>query len=218
MNVQVRTVLLVRHARSTANDDPRVYGVLPDHAIPLARPADDPAALAAGDAIARLGLEPADVCSWCSTYLRCQQTEALSLSRAFAGAVPAIRRRPSFLLREQEFGDWDNLSEDEMAAADPARYARRKRLTDAMGRFYFRYPHGESRADVTQRVAIFIGKLQRSHYRDHVVFLHGVTQRAFRMAWLDLSVDWFEEEPNPPNASILLIQRDEKGVWRERYL
>jgi len=51
-----------------------------------------------------------------------------------------------------------------------------------------------------------------------VIFLHGVTQRAFRMAWLNHSVDWFEEEPNPPNGSVLLIRRGEDRRWLERYL
>lgn len=218
MNPQLETILLVRHAQSTANEDPSVYRTTPDHRIPLARPDDDPAAILAAEAIAGVGLEPDLVCSWCSTYLRCTQTERLVLARAFGAGVERIRQRPSFLLREQEFGDWDSLTDADIKAADPARFARRQHLTDNFGRFYFRYPMGESRADVTQRISIFIGKLHRSHYAHHVIFLHGVTQRAFRMAWLNLSVDWFEEEPNPPNGSVLLIHRGADRRWTERYL
>ena len=69
-----------------------------------------------------------------------------------------------------------------MRAKDPDRYERRRLLSDSLGRFYFRYPNGESRADVVQRMATFLGKVHRSRYPHHVVFLHGVTQRAFRMA------------------------------------
>src|SRR4051794_23578601 len=105
------TVLLVRHARSTANDDPRVYRAVPDHVIPLSRPQDDPAALQAGDAIAALGLRPDETSSWCSTYLRCQQTENLVLARAFGEQARQVRSRATFLLREQEFGDWDSLTD-----------------------------------------------------------------------------------------------------------
>jgi broad specificity phosphatase PhoE len=218
MNHQIENILLVRHAQSTANHDPSVYRTTPDHVIPLSRPEDDPAGVIAGDAIASMGLDPSLVCSWCSTYLRCAQTERLVLACAFGAGVDLVRQRPSFLLREQEFGDWDCLTEEEIAAADPARFARRQHLTDNFGRFYFRYPNGESRADVTQRISIFIGKLHRSQYAHHVIFLHGVTQRAFRMAWLNLSVDWFEEEPNPPNGSVLLIRRGADRRWTERYL
>ncbi|HSN97879.1 MAG TPA: phosphoglycerate mutase family protein [Candidatus Nanopelagicales bacterium] len=218
MNQEIRTILLIRHARSTANEDPTVYRTTPDHTIPLCRPDDDDAAQLAGDIIARLALDPASVCSWSSTYLRCVQTERLVIAHAFGPRAPEVRQRPSFLLREQEFGDWDCLTEEEMEAADPVRYAKRQRLTDNQGRFYFRYPNGESRADVTQRIAIFIGKIHRSRYAHHLVFLHGVTQRAFRMAWLNRTVDWFEEEPNPPNVSVLMIQRDAEGFWADRYL
>jgi 2,3-bisphosphoglycerate-dependent phosphoglycerate mutase len=214
----IASIVLVRHARSIANDDPAIYKVMADHVIPLARPDDDAAALDAGRALAALGLDPAETCSWCSTYLRCAQTEALVLNQAFGIDAGRVLRRPSFLLREQDFGDWDSPTEGEMAAADPERYARRRRLSDALGRFYFRYPNGESRADVTLRIATFIGKMHRSRYPHHLVFLHGVTQRAFRMAWLNRSVEWFETEPNPGNAQVVIIARDRGGAWADRVL
>lgn len=214
----VKTVILVRHARSVANDDPSVYRTTPDHAIALTHPMDDPAALAAGDALRALDLDPALVCSWYSPYLRCKQTQALVLARAFGDATGLVRCRESFLLREQEFGDWDSLTDEEIARSEPERYARRARMTDALGRFYFRYPHGESRADVVERMTLFLGKLHRSRYDTHVVFLHGVTQRAFRMAWMNLPAEWFETEPNPANASVLQILRDAEGRWSERSL
>jgi broad specificity phosphatase PhoE len=219
VNTRLETVLLVRHARSTANDDPSIYAHTPDHVIPLVRPEDDPAALAAGAALAALSLDPGVVCAWSSTYLRCKQTRELALSGAFGAAAAAVMRRESFLLREQEFGDWDGWTEEQIEARDPERFRRKQRLFDEDGRFYFRYPNGESRADVVQRCAIFIGKMYRSRYRHQVVFLHGVSQRALRMAWFNRSVEWFEKEPNPRNCSVLLIRRDpERTVWTEQYL
>ncbi len=218
MDSNVETIALVRHGRSIANDDTRVYRTTPDHVIPLARPADDPAAIQAGELLRRRALDPARTCAWRSPYVRCVQTEALVMRGALGAAYEGLCRRDSFLLREQEFGDWDGLDEAEMAAFAPAQFARRTRMSDHDGRFYFRYPGGESRADVVQRIAIFMGKLHRSQFRHHVIILHGVTQRAFRMAWFNRSVEWFEDEPNPANASVLLIARGERGRWEERYL
>jgi 2,3-bisphosphoglycerate-dependent phosphoglycerate mutase len=219
VNSTVDTIVLIRHARSTANVDPSVYKTVADHAIPLHDPERDAAAIEAGELCAKLGLPPDAVCAWCSTYLRCQQTQTLVLRSAFGSASDEVSRRESFLLREQDFGDWDCLTDEEIRQVDPTRYEKRRRLTDTLGKFYFRYPNGESRADVAQRMAIFIGKIHRSRYRDHVIFLHGVTQRAFRMAWFNREVSWFEEEPNPDNASVLVIRRDPATLrWTEVYL
>ena len=171
MNPDIKSIALIRHGRSEANDDPSVYLTTPDHAICLARPDDDPAALAAGDLLATLGLDPTDLCSWRSPYVRCVQTEAIAMRRALGGGYDQVLRRDSFLLREQEFGDWDGLSEGEMELRSPERFKRRARMTDHHGRFYFRYPAGESRADVVQRISIFLGKLTVSPYMS---YFHGL--------------------------------------------
>jgi 2,3-bisphosphoglycerate-dependent phosphoglycerate mutase len=215
----VQTVLLVRHARSTANADPSVYRTTPDHEIPLVCPADDADALAAGARLGAMDLAADATCSWTSTFLRCRQTESLVIRHAFGVRADRVVRRESFLLRERDYGDWDGLSDTDIRARDPGRFTRHASLRDPSERFYFRYPNGESRADVAQRMALFISKLHRSRYPHHVVFMHGITQRAFRMAWFDQPVDWFDREPNPPNASLLLLAREgPAGRWSERYL
>src|ERR1043165_7088504 len=112
---------------------------MPDHTIPLARPEDDPAAVLAGQMVASLSLDPAAVCTWCSTYLRSQQTQTIALDRAFGPGAEAVHRRESFLLREQDFGDWDGLTDDQCMQRDQVRWEKRRRLTDSLGRFYFRY-------------------------------------------------------------------------------
>jgi 2,3-bisphosphoglycerate-dependent phosphoglycerate mutase len=213
----LETLTLVRHACSQANDDPTLYLRMPDHVIPLSRPEDDAEALASGAKLAALQLDREQVCAWTSTYLRCHQTHDLMVTAAF-GIQGTARLRESFLLREQEFGDWDGLTEADMERIDPARFQKRKLMSDHLGRFYFRYPNGESRADVAMRVVSFIAKIHRSSYPHQLVFLHGVTQRALRMTWFNRSVEWFENEPNPKNASLLQIYKQPSGAWAERYL
>lgn len=219
MDSTIDRILLVRHARSVANVDPTIPLSTPDHMIPLVDPQDDADARAAGAAVGTLGIDPESVCSWSSSFLRCRQTEAIVLAGAFGQADATINRRESFLLREQDFGDWDGLSDAEIEERDPQHWEKRRRALDTLGIFYFRYPNGESRADVVERMSIFIGKIHRSRYRTHLIFLHGVTQRAFRMAWMNRSVEWFEAERNPDNASVLLIERDPATTrWTDRYV
>ncbi len=217
MKSTVETIILVRHDVSSANLDPSVYKQLPDHTIPLADPHSERLARA-GLLVRSLSLAAEKTASWCSPYVRCAQTEAAVLEHAFGADAVHIRRREAFLLREQDFGDWDSLTDEEAKQKLPDSFAKRQRLTDNLGKFYFRYPNGESRADVVQRIILFFGKLHRSDFSHHIVFLHGVSQRAFRMAWCNRPVDWFEEEPNPANASVLLIRRDTHGAWHEDYM
>jgi broad specificity phosphatase PhoE len=219
MDSTIDRILLVRHARSLANVDPSVGLSTPDHMIPLADPDEDADARAAGDALANLEIDASQVCSWSSSFLRCRQTERIVLERAFGEGAANVHRRESFLLREQDFGDWDGLSDEEIQARDAWRWEKRKRAADTLGIFYFRYPNGESRADVVERMSIFIGKIHRSRYRTHLVFLHGVTQRAFRMAWMNRSVEWFEAEQNPDNSSVLVVERNVLTQrWTDRYI
>ncbi|MFI5301043.1 MAG: histidine phosphatase family protein [Polyangiales bacterium] len=217
MPVHVQRIVLIRHDTSIANLDPGVYKRMPDHTIPLVNSRSE-AMLRAIEVVGTLGLSTEETVAWCSPYVRCEQTQDAVLSGVFGAAASLVRRRESFLLREQEFGDWDSLTDAEAARELPRSFVKRKLLTDNLGKFYFRYPNGESRADVAQRMIAFIGKMHRSDYADHVVFLHGVTQRAFRMAWLNREVDWFEDEPNPKNASVMLLRRDAERRWIERYL
>ncbi len=78
------------------------------------------------------------------------------------------------------------------------------------GRFYARMPLGESRFDVVSRVHRVIDAiLQDEHYcgiRQVVVVAHGITLRAFAMAWLSRTHEWFEQQPNPNNCSVRLLR------------
>jgi broad specificity phosphatase PhoE len=214
---RTQMLVLMRHDTSLANLDPEIYRKMADHLIPVAQ-LDSTAVQTAATSIKELNIPLAGVCSWSSPYVRCRQTEESVLRMVYGEAAAGILRRESFLLREQEFGDWDSLSEAEAEVRLPFAFTKRKQLDDTQGRFYFRYPNGESRADVVVRTMLLISKIHRSDYTHHLIFLHGVTQRAFRMAWFNRPVQWFEDEPNPANASVVVIQRCPTGAWTERGL
>jgi len=57
----------------------------------------------------------------------------------------------------------------------------------------------------------------RSFRPHHIVFLHGVTQRALRCSLANLSVNWFESEPNPPNGSVLIMRRNSRRDSGQRW-
>jgi hypothetical protein len=131
-------ICLIRHGLSTANVDEKVYTQMPDHTIPLVNPVDDPVLLQAGEGLASLGIPPSDTVAWYSPYLRTKQTMDTVLAAAFGDQAHLVQKRESFLLREQEFGDWNTLSEAEMEKENPRRFVALKQAKDVYNKFYFR--------------------------------------------------------------------------------
>ena len=215
----LRTVVVIRHALSLANQDPTEYARTPDHHIPLVSPFDDVGGLRAGQVLGSLCLPASELVSWSSPHLRCRQTEDLVLRRAFgdsAEGASAVERRESFLLRERDYGHWNGLSDLELSARYPELFAQWVAAGDPVGRFLFRYPGGESRADVASRVAIFQERLLRDRCPHHVLFVHGIVFRLLRMVWFDRSPAWLDGEPHPENAAMVGFSLADDGQrWVE---
>jgi len=121
-------------------------------------------------------------------------------------------RREHINLVEQQFGLFDGYEDDELAEKFPAEHGHYKKCEDQEGKFWARMPLGESRFDVAVRVHQAFGTFKRDEEKHDIdtiiVVAHGTTLRAFTMQWLHLPYEWFENEPNPKNCSIRLIEDD----------
>lgn len=145
---------------------------------------------------------------WYSPFLRTRQSKD-----ALLGALPAERIgqvREDYLLREQDFGLFTEIYDDaEQKQKFPDEFEEWARLRNNNGKIYARPPDSESRADVTQRMRLFLQTIMHEarHGHDNIVIVgHGVTNRAFEMNFLQHSVDWFEHSANPGNADVTLIE------------
>ncbi|CCE91923.1 acid phosphatase DET1 TDEL_0D03390 [Torulaspora delbrueckii] len=108
-------------------------------------------------------------------------------------------------IREQDFGNFQqvNSMQDVM----------KKRST--YGHFFYRFPEGESAADVYDRVASFQETLYRyfertnKRPRDAVVLVtHGIYCRVFLMKWFRWTYEEFESFTNVPNGSMIVMEFD----------
>ena len=176
-----KELLIVRHAQSAGN-------VAREHALRLGAPTieieqgrdcDVPLsplgerqAVALGRWASRNN-EAVDVVL-SSPYVRAQETAHLALEAAGWRDVPvAIDER----LREKEFGMLDRLTR--LGIKD--RFPEQHELRNALGKFYYRPPGGESWTDVILRVRSFVETLLREHPRRRVAIVsHQVIVLAFR--------------------------------------
>ena len=204
-------ILLVRHGESLGNVDPRVHLTTADHAVPLsergAKQAHRAGEVIAAHCAESFGDSRPHVRLWVSPYLRTRQT-ADGVAQA---AEPWITDRVEhILLCEQQFGLFDGVPDEELPERFPREHAYYNMQCSFGGKFWARMPQGESRFDVAKRIHQAFGTFHRDAeehgIRTIVVICHGVTLRAFVMMWCHLSPEWFEEEPNPHNCAVRLIE------------
>jgi broad specificity phosphatase PhoE len=190
-------IILVRHAESLGNVDELAYCRLPDHSLPLTAHGEEQAT-AAGPWVRALLDGP--TAAYVSPYVRAQRTlELLDVADRIERVVPEPR------LREQ---DWGNLQ-------DPAEQEIQKRRRHEFGHFFYRLAHGESGADVDDRVASFLSELELRtsadprHPRTVLIVSHGLTMRLLCRRLFSWSIDLFESLSNPEHCAVRVLTHDQ---------
>ncbi|MGN8155099.1 histidine phosphatase family protein [Agrobacterium sp. 22094] len=217
-------IFLVRHGESQGNLDERAYSQFGDHNVPLtqwgyrqAREAGSViAAYLAG--LAEPGLETLRI--WYSPFMRTRQSKDALLDALPVESVGKVRE--DYLLREQDFGLFTEIYDHaERKQKFPDEFEKWARLRSNSGKFYARPPDGESRADVAQRMRLFLQTIMHEarHGHDNVVIVgHGVTNRAFEMSFFQHPVVWFERSVNPGNSDVTLIEGTRETGYASRLL
>lgn len=140
-----KRIILVRHGESQGNLDMAAYSTTPDYRIPLTRLGVEQAR-AAGRRIRHVVSDGGLAANWkvyfyVSPYERTRLT-LREIGRAFS-KKRIIGVREECRVREQDFGNFQ--VEERMKVI--------KETRERFGRFFFRFPEGESAADVYDRVA-----------------------------------------------------------------
>ncbi|ONK78557.1 uncharacterized protein A4U43_C02F20080 [Asparagus officinalis] len=207
-----KRIILMRHGESQGNLDMSAYTNTPDNRIPLT-PLGIKQAHAAGQKIRSVisGINE-KVYFYVSPYERTRAT-LRELGRAF-GRKRIIGVREECRIREQDFGNFQ--VEERMRAV--------KETRERFGRFFFRFPEGESAADVFDRVSSFMESLwrdidmKRLHQDDTndtnlIIISHGLTSRVFLMKWFKWTVDQFERLNNLGNCEFRVMELGPAGEY-----
>mmetsp|Transcript_30115 Transcript_30115/g.46167 ORF Transcript_30115/g.46167 Transcript_30115/m.46167 type:complete len:285 (+) Transcript_30115:77-931(+) len=199
-NFLPRNILILRHGRSLGNEDETLFARMPDWKIPLSTEGRKQAR-EAGTQIQSLVGKNAPLFFYVSPYRRTKETFDEVRRNLTSSKILMTREEPR--LREQDFGNFQNPALMQQAKAERVDF----------GRFFYRFPDGESGADVFDRVAAFCGTFttdaaQMGRPDATAVFItHGITARLFVKRWLHWSVDDFEQLHNPPNCGLLHLKR-----------
>lgn len=196
-------IILVRHGQSEGNVNKKIYTEKPDYAVHLTevgrKQAHD-----VGKELFNLVSSFERVKLYVSPFWRTRET-ALEIQKWFGyWQLDKIYEDPR--LREQEWGHKGGKSFN-------MEYERER---DEYGHFYWRFPDGESCADVYDRISDFLNTMWRDFQRDDfpdnvIVVTHGMAMRLFLMRWFHYSVEKFESIKNPKNCGYYLIEKESDG-------
>ncbi|KAK3227830.1 hypothetical protein Dsin_007692 [Dipteronia sinensis] len=211
-----RRIILVRHGHSEGNLDESAYTRTPDPKIALTDKGKAEAE-ACGRRIKEMIEKDSDdwkVYFYVSPYRRTIET-LQQLGRAFERKrISGMLKEPR--LREQDFGNFQ----------DREKMRVEKAMRMLYGRFFYRFPNGESAADVydritgfreTLRAAIDNGRFQppgdRNQNMNVVIVSHGLTLRVFLMRWYKWTVEQFEGLNNLGNGEMIVMEKGYGGRY-----
>lgn len=152
---------------------------------------------------------PFDIKWFVSPYIRCQETYRLIADECFGGHMEQ-NWREEIRLREQEWGNYQDES-----------WKDRMMERIEFGRFFYRFPNGESGCDVFDRVGSFLEELfsrefQKRDCSDYFVFIsHGFTLRMFLARYFRWTVEEFEYVWNFEPSEFVILKRF--GETKEDY-
>lgn len=200
-----RKIILVRHGQSEGNVNKNIYKEKPDYSVHLTelgrRQAHD-----VGKNLKELIGNVDRVKFYTSPFWRARETTA-EIKKWFdpSQCEPVYE---DARLREQEWGH-------KSGRAFQMEYERER---EEYGHFYWRFPNGESCADVYDRVSDFLNTLFRDFNKinfpeNAIIVNHGMTMRLFLMRWFHYTVEQFEKIRNPRNCEYFILEQNEKGKY-----
>ncbi|XVE89729.1 hypothetical protein DITRI_Ditri20bG0019200 [Diplodiscus trichospermus] len=211
-----KRIILVRHGESEGNLDTSAYSTTPDLKICLTEQGRAQARRAGShlrDLISNHGSCPDwRVYFYVSPYERTRST-LREIGKSFS-KKRVIGVREECRIREQDFGNFQ--VEERMKVI--------KETREKFGRFFYRFPEGESAADVFDRVSSFLESLWRdidlnrfhnnpSQDLNLIIISHGLASRVFLMKWFKWTVEQFERLNNLGNCEIRVMELGNGGEY-----
>lgn len=195
-------IFLIRHGESIGNVNKEIYKTVPDYAVRLTDRGIKQSVVV-GAALSQLLSDPCAV--YYSPFLRTIETTNHILGELKKS--PKVDKefvREDARLREQEWHSTLPLS---------GYNGQSEKDRISFGVFHYRFPSGESPADVYDRLGSFVENMYRDFENPHfpknlLIVTHGMTMRILLMKLFNKTVDEVDSWVNPPNCTVWGIDYD----------
>lgn len=193
---RARRLVLVRHGESEGNLQRTITQDVPDHALHLTAKGREQALEAGRKLKTIIGDESVEFVT--SPYVRAKET-LFGIAQAWGGKEQ-ISFKEDVYIREQDFGNFDK--------PEARQLHKEKKM---FGKFYYRFPEGESPADLYQRAGLFLESLYRrweTKYIDNLVIVsHELFIIVFMMRLFRWPVQDFYAFEDLTNCEVIVLER-----------
>lgn len=202
----MKNLFLVRHGESMQNTYENYKLKLPDHKVYLTEKGKEQAneiGIILNDYFEENKLDKDSSIMFNSPYLRTRETSDI------INEILDIKiRKEDYLLIEHQYGLFsDNYLQDNRKMY-PDYFEYTTRFYKNEGKFYVKYPMGESPMDVAIRTRMFLEEL-KNYYRDYENILlvsHGTTLKTVEMNVFNYSPEWYSKTKHMRNCEARVIE------------
>ena len=208
-------IFLIRHGESMQNTKENYSIGLPDHKVYLTDNGKIEASLAGEFLLSYINNNNIDLSNsvmWVSPYTRTRET-----ARIINEKIGINKVKEDVTLIEQQYGLFSDKEIETIKKMYPEQFAFYDNYYKNDGKFYAKFPQGESPFDVALRTKQFINTIYRD--KEDVLFVvsHGTTIKTIVMNFFHYSPEWYSCEPTPGNCSIRLIETGDNAST-EKYI
>ncbi len=208
-------IFLIRHGESMQNTKENYKIGLPDHKVYLTEQGKKEAYLAAKFLTSYIednNIPLTNSVMWVSPYTRTRETASI-----INESLGIKKVKEDITLIEQRYGLFSDKEIKTLKEMYPDEFAFYDNYYQNDGKFYAKFPQGESPFDVALRTKQFIDTIYRD--KEDVLFVvsHGATIKTIVMNFFHYSPEWYNSEPTPGNCAIRLIESNDK-INTESYI
>ena len=208
-------IFLIRHGESMQNTKENYTLELPDHKVYLTNKGREEARQAGAflkSFIIQNNIDLSNSVMWVSPYTRTRETAKI------INTILGIENvKEDITLIEQRYGLFSDKEISDIKKMYPEEFNFYDNYYQNDGKFYAKFPLGESPFDVALRTKQFIDTIYRDDEDVLFVVSHGATIKTIVMNFFHYSPEWYNVEPTPENCSIRLIESSNK-ISNEKYI
>ena len=202
----MENLFLIRHGESKQNVGINLKEKLPDHAVELTENGKEMAretGIWLNEYLIKNSIDLSHARLYVSPFTRTRQTaELINESLKIEDVIE------DYLLVEHQYGLFSDTKWRELKELFPTEFEYYDRFYKHGGKFYQRFPMGESPMDVAVRTRMFLNELKNEDVENVFIVSHGTALKTLIMNYFKYNPDWYAHTRTFTNCEVRQIDKD----------